>query len=401
MSAATLISDSKPKKQAVTQKPAGAADFAFSADANVEFKMRWIDSIEELESLRPAWNELANNATHRNPNFESNFLIPAMRHLASKDVRVLVAEAEFGEHTILAALIPFATTKVFGLPLSAMEIWHHEQSFDSTPLIRSECASLVWPQIISCLQQEKISFLKMEQTSAEGPFEALVEQMESQPNVTLFRKNVFSRAAIRPSGTADEYKQKQFSKNLRKSTRRQLKKLEALGNISFEKSDGHSDFESLANEFLNVEASGWKGTEGTALRSHESTRNFYHELIQRSAAEGKARFLVMRLEGQPLSILSDLQSGDGVYAYKTAFDEDFAEFSPGIQAEIKNIDHLFADNIEFADSCTTANNSAINRIWGHREKFQNLVVALRPGMPGLLTRWMPTLQNLVQKFRRS
>ena len=119
-----------------------------------------------------------------------------------------------------------------------------------------------------------------------------------------------------------------------------LRRLEDQGTVTWETSDETSDYEQLANDFLRIEASGWKGEEGTALASNSSTKAFYKSLIRESAKAGKARFLSLKLDGQPIAMLSDIQSGQFVYSYKTAYDDAFSSYSPGQQVEVKNLEFL-------------------------------------------------------------
>ena len=48
--------------------------------------------MDDLEARESAWNFLAQNALETSPALESNYLIPALKHLASKAVQVIVVE---------------------------------------------------------------------------------------------------------------------------------------------------------------------------------------------------------------------------------------------------------------------------------------------------------------------
>jgi len=119
-----------------------------------------------------------------------------------------------------------------------------------------------------------------------------------------------------------------------------MRRLAEQGDIQWEASDESSDFKQLADDFLSIECSGWKGKSGTALACQAETATFYKEMIQESAAESKARFLSLKLDGRPIAMISDLQSGETICSYKTCYDEAFARYSPGQQTIVKNIEHL-------------------------------------------------------------
>ena len=72
--------------------------------------------------------------------------------------------------------------------------------------------------------------------------------------------------------------------------------------------------------------------------------------------------------------------GAGVaYTWKTAFDEEFARFSPGklILAEI-TAHHLDDPNIVKTDSCAVPDHPIMSRFWMEREPMETLVIGLNP-----------------------
>ena len=56
-----------------------------------KFRARWVE-LDELRSRVNAWESLAQNSLTTNVAFEPNFLLPALEHLGSKSVRVLIVE---------------------------------------------------------------------------------------------------------------------------------------------------------------------------------------------------------------------------------------------------------------------------------------------------------------------
>lgn len=238
--------------------------------------------------------------------------------------------------------------------------------------------------------------------SAEPEFQSVLDHVIGERRCTLFLRDSFARAGFRPASSFDDFVQSFVSKSVRKNYRRLNRKLAELGEVSYELSDEFSDYKELARQFLEIESSGWKLESGTALACHCSTNDFYEELISRSSQAGKARFVALKLDGKPIAMISDIQSGPNIFAFKTAFDEHFSTFSPGVLVELKNIEYMHQSRIEMADSCTDPDNATINRIWGQKLQFQSVVIGLRPGMAQLATRLMPWIQataNKVKQFR--
>jgi len=100
-------------------------------------------------------------------------------------------------------------------------------------------------------------------------------------------------------------------------------------------------------------------------------------------------------------MLSDIQSGNCVYSFKTAYDDEFSAFSPGQQVELKNLEFLHRDGIVLGDSCTSTSNSTINRIWGQKVAFQNLILSLTPGFARTTVKALPLVQSAVHRLRNN
>ena len=372
-----------------------------STTSTPQLQASWI-ATNELRSRLDAWDFLANNALSRVIPFESNILLPALMHLATESVRILIVEDVAAEsHCNLVGLVPIEPKSVYRLPFKAAEIWKHDQCFDATPLLHKQFAVEAWKLICEKIKATGFSLLSLDTVSAEEEFERVFRAVEEQNRIVRFQRDQYQRAAFTPSKTSADYIQKYCSKNVRKSTKRQLRRLEELGKVTWEKSDASSNFEQLAEDFLKLEASGWKGKAGTALASTAATKAFYKEMIRESAKADKAKFLSLKLDGRPIAMLSDIHSEKLSYCYKTAYNEDFSSFSPGLQTEFKNIEYLHRAGIELGDSCTSASTSSVNRIWGQKLAFQNLVLSLSPGLTRTAVKALPVIQSTVHRLRNS
>lgn len=363
---------------------------------------RWVSKSECVESLINSCGDLFVNQIWNSPASEPNFLLSAFRHLANDQVKLMVVEHRTTtKKCSVVGLIPFQKKRIYGLPISSMEVWKHDQCFDSTPLLHKTFATNAWSAACRFLAKEGISLLSLDTVSDEPAFQRVLHQSASDLGQTIFYRDRYQRAAFRPAENADAYINSFVSKSVRKKQRRHLRRLSEVGDVEWiQSSPSTSDFDKLASEFLELEASGWKGRNRTALNSNPNTAQFYRGLIQGLARCGNARFLTLKVAGKPIAMLSDLQIGNSIYAYKTAYDEQYSDFSPGVLAEIENIRNMHCDGIEYADSCTEADNSTINRIWGQKVAFQKSIISLRPGISKLVVRAFPKMQSLARVIKR-
>ena len=62
-------------------------------------------------------------------------------------------------------------------------------------------------------------------------------------------------------------------------------------------------------------------------------------------------------------LLVNLRSGEGVFSFKTAFDEAFSRFSPGVLLQIENYALLDRPGLAWADSCAAPDHPMIDSLW--------------------------------------
>ncbi|HEX4874293.1 MAG TPA: hypothetical protein VFV06_05265, partial [Sphingorhabdus sp.] len=66
----------------------------------------------------------------------------------------------------------------------------------------------------------------------------------------------------------------------------------------------------------------------------------------------------------------------GAFSFKTAFDEDYARFSPGVLLQIHNLALLEREGIEWCDSCAAQDHPMIDSIWSGRRAIGRYSVAI-------------------------
>jgi len=361
---------------------------------------KWV-TLEELESLRPQWSFLENNAISRNPFFEANYLIPALKHFGHEKTNVLVVQ-DLNEQPDrrLVGLVPIEETPVYKLPFKTAEVWKHLHCFNSTPLLLDGIATEAWQCLVQKLRDDGFAVLSLDTVSAMPEVDTIFSDLEQALKVYRHQRSTFERPAFAPAATPQQYDQQHVSRKVRENGRRAMRRLAEQGDIQWEASDESSDFKQLADDFLSIECSGWKGKSGTALACQAETATFYKEMIQESAAESKARFLSLKLDGRPIAMISDLQSGETICSYKTCYDEAFARYSPGQQTIVKNIEHLHRDGIKLGDSCALPESSTFRRIWGQQLPFQSLLFSLAPGISRCVIQSLPMLKSAVRSLKR-
>ncbi len=133
-----------------------------------------------------------------------------------------------------------------------------------------------------------------------------------------------------------------LSSNLRSQVKRSEAKLLREGPVTLEEYLGGGELDERLEEFFRIEASGWKGREGTAISSDPTTREFYSRLAHTAAKRGELRLHMLRVKGQCIAADYCIASGGTVYMLKVGYDESWAQCSPGQVIRMRVLKHLFA-----------------------------------------------------------
>lgn len=153
-------------------------------------------------------------------------------------------------------------------------------------------------------------------------------------------------------GNWEEYRSR-LSKKLLKNLRSKDRQLRRRGTLSFEVADGSSNLDGYLREACEVEASGWKGVNGTAILSAPQTRGFYTELARWAAAEGLLRICFLRFDGRAIAMCYQLEQGGIAYWLKVGYAQDFAHYSPGMLLFQRIIRDGFAKGLGRIEFCGT------------------------------------------------
>ncbi|MFQ5947932.1 MAG: GNAT family N-acetyltransferase, partial [Acidimicrobiia bacterium] len=123
--------------------------------------------------------------------------------------------------------------------------------------------------------------------------------------------------------------------------RRRRRRLDELGRVDFEVDDGSKSVERLLDEGFEVEASGWKGRQGTAISADGGTRAFYSAIARWAAAEGMLRLAFLRIDGRPIAFDLCLEDGLSHYLLKTGYRPEFGAYGPGAQLRAFMVERAF------------------------------------------------------------
>jgi CelD/BcsL family acetyltransferase involved in cellulose biosynthesis len=319
-----------------------------------------------LAAIAPAWEELAATALELNPFYEPWLLLPALRARGDLGLECV----SVWQDATLIGLFPFERRSRFRrLPVETLSSWRHSSHLLCTPLVRRDAAIPALRALMRWAASEA-SVLELLYLQASGPFDDALREAAG----TLVRTAQFSRPLLVKAANADAYMEEAASGRLRRQIRRNERRLAGRGAETVVVRPGDAIGDEI-ERFLRLEVGGWKGRQGGALASDSANLRFGREVLVEAHRRGRLHVAGIDCDGAPIARRLSILSGDGAYAFKTAYDEDYAAYSPGVLAEALCLrDFHSLPGARWMDAC--GDNPTLNRMWKHRRSMQSVAVGI-------------------------
>lgn len=356
------------------------------------------------------WDDLAAQAIEPNVFYESWHLLPALRALGGSQFRFVLVYAPLrnGGAPSLCGFFPLERKRRYkGLPFRTLALWKHDYSSLCTPLVRQGYAKPCLEALLDWLHQDSgAALLALESVRADGPFHQHWVEVLHERAALSFTDEIYPRALLQPSSTADDYLRGALSRKRRKELKRLENRLGEMGDLTYEVLENENDAPLWIDQFLALEASGWKGRAGTAFANEQAHQNFFHDVALEAFRRKRLMLLALKLNGKPLAMKFNLLSGGGAFACKIAFDEEHARFSPGVLLELDNIRRLHENSTHgkrthWMDSCAIPDHFMINRLWTERRLIQNSVLSTGRFSGDLVVSLLPVLRFANRSLRKA
>jgi hypothetical protein len=312
-------------------------------------------AIDETE-----WRRLAADALLPAPGSSPAWAAPVPRHYPAQ--RLTLAKSAGGALTGVALIhwrmLPWPIRRSTVTPLA----------FDGLPLLRRDGAAAALSDLVGN------SPLLLRDVPADGPFWDMVRTSGLKAGtVTTWR-----RAALAAEGDFARWFETNFERKRRKEYRRLRARLGELGRLETVAWTQAQPIAPWAEEFLALEARGWKGRRGTALASDPAAAANLREALRNLCGDRALRFWKLSLDGKPVAMLFATVMGGTAWLGKIAHDEAYAKYSPGVLMILDATRDLMADpEVSRADSCAQPNHPMIDNVW--RERLAMADVLLAPG----------------------
>ena len=137
----------------------------------------------------------------------------------------------------------------------------------------------------------------------------------------------------------------------------------------------HAQDYNAADEFLELEASGWKGRGGAALASVDLDAQFFRTVCRSFRELGRLHLLSLEAHGERVAMACNVRAREGVFCLKIAFDERWKRYSPGAQLMLDHVPWFHQEGgAAWMDSCVEPSNELVNRLWPDRRRIVALAL---------------------------
>lgn len=336
----------------------------------------WRDWLANDPLAAGKWDHLANFASTPNPFFERWYLQPSLEAFDPQGaVRLLRVE----RHGELIGLLPLERAQRYSRwPFPHLASWLHPNCFLGAPLVQHGEETAFWQALLSAADENPgtalflhLAAMPLETRLADALFTLCAAQRR---RIALVRRE--ERALLCSRMAPHDYLAHALPGKKRKELRRQQARLGELGKLRTERRDDALDIESWIDAFLALEASGWKGREGSAMAAAPETEALFRNALRQAATRGKLERLSLLLDDRPVAMLASFLASPGAFSFKTAFDEAFSRFSPGVLLQLENLAMLDRSGIEWTDSCAASDHPMIDSLWEERRPIGRLSVAI-------------------------
>lgn len=281
---------------------------------------------EGFLALRGAWNEALLSGPDPTPALEHDFL--RLWHESfgqGQSPTSIVVRDENGIRAAISMLI--GAGFVERVPVRVARALTNSHSTRGGVLFGPDGTEAL-PALVHRLVEEPWDVLELRDLPrTSGQVERFAEELRKHGFRTSLDRPMESPYIVLP-GSFDELNGR-LSSHFRQNLRRRRRRLQALGTVGFETIQGFDGLDQALEDAFEIEASGWKGREGSAIRLAHRTSGFYAAWARDLARDGRLRLSFLTLDGKRVAFQFGHLTRGRYHLPKCSFDERLKECSPG------------------------------------------------------------------------
>jgi len=295
-----------------------------------------IESVEDFDNIRPAWNDLCGKSTEYCPMLGHNWL-SAWWDAFGEERQLYVVLVWQGEQLVGAAPLAYETRKIHwqrrrvitGFSNAWVDRYHFLAVEPQKPII-----DLVLEHLVNTAPHwDRIEFEPFDDSTSQ--MRLLVEALNEKGMRSGMLASLQSPRLI--LGDSWEGMLQALSSSFRQTVKRKIRKAEKTASIEMRIATDAS----CIDDIMTISLESWQHENGTSMASTSQIRNFYTRVIQGAATDGSLQVGLMYINGEPAAFDFNLIGRSILHNFKLGFRRQYAQLSPGIVLKSYVLQEIF------------------------------------------------------------
>jgi CelD/BcsL family acetyltransferase involved in cellulose biosynthesis len=298
-----------------------------------ELRVEVVEGRDAFVQLEREWNAALARGPRDEPMLRHEWLRAWIENFApGATLRTFVARA--GRE--ICAAVPLIETKERGVDTCflAMTTWHtpsNDHSQRGGVLLGrrgEEGLRLIWQAIQAAPGWDRLRLRDLPEGAPDWQLRDWAEQAGHPCGLW-----VSLRSPYLPLPKTYDAVEKALDGKFRQNLRRRKRRLAEQGEVKYalvDVKDARALDTALA-DLYEIEASGWKGKDGTAIAQRPELVGFYTQIARDAAKRGALALGILSLAGKPVAAHLSIVHGKRHFLIKIGYDESLHEHSPGQQ----------------------------------------------------------------------
>ena len=296
----------------------------------MELRIEWITSEQRFDEIAAPWERLV--ADEPSP-FSDHAWFGCWWRAFGADATLRICVVWDGDEIVAAA--PLRARR------SALSSLTNDHSpFFSLPATGPDPLR----RCLDAVLADRPSWLALDIVTAGDPLVSALERAVAEHGRLLHVERGADAPFVDSSGDLEEW-QRSRPRAIKDLPRRR-RKLERDHRTEFRLESSAADLDRELDVGFAVEASGWKGQDGSAITSSPKTAAFYRALSHCYAQTGELRLGWLIVDDEPAAFNLCLQRGPRLYLLKTGYDESRRALAPGLVLNLLIVEHCFQSGLE-------------------------------------------------------
>ena len=336
-----------------------------------------IEDRSSLQAILPHWHDLAERSAENNVHYAPNYALALLDSVdAAKHVRFVTV----WDGNDLMAFLPVVTRVPIPGVTASGSAWATDYTNGCTPLIdrdRFLDASHGLVEGLAKLTRGEWVIPKLNENGIVA--KSIIDALDYRQAPWAMRES-FQRALLHTGDSFESHMKTHIGSKRRRKLERNRRRLEECGTVSFRTYTSGDDLDGAVEDFLRIEASGWKGKRGTALGCKPDTAEFARRAFGSNGIYAKSRVDLLLLNDESIAAGVIVFSGETAFSVKGGYDERYAVWGAGLLLEVEILKSFLTEKWATRLDSATYGPHAIDRLWPDRMSVADLTFSFAPAM---------------------